>query len=142
MDDLPEAVTLSMVQQATKQDQQLETLVRCIQKGKHLTNEPDLKEYLQRARLLGRCDATMGRLLTPNAELTPDMGTLRQNVADITHERHQGEVKCKQLFKQKSGSRNLTKRCRKKNQELPGLSNHHICFLQVNRSANQTPDCP
>lgn len=45
-DDLPDAVTLTMVQQATKQDQQLQKLISCIQKG-HLTNVPDLTECLQ-----------------------------------------------------------------------------------------------
>ena len=43
-DDLPDAVTLTMVQQATNQGHQLQKRFSCIQKG-HLTNDPDLKEY-------------------------------------------------------------------------------------------------
>ena len=43
-DDLPSAITMTMVQQATNQDRQLQKLISCIQKG-HLTNDPDLKEY-------------------------------------------------------------------------------------------------
>ena len=102
-DDLPDAATLTMVQQATNQDHQLQELISCIQKG-HLTNDTDLKEYRQLFRELTYFQGVMlrgHRLLIPNVELTPGSGTLRQHVVDIPHEGHQGAVKCKQLLRAK-----------------------------------------
>ena len=101
-DELPDAVTLAMVQHATKQDQQLQKLISCIQKG-HLTNDPDLTEYRQLFHELTYYQDVIlrgDRLVIPNAE-TPGTGTLRQHVVDVAHEGHQGAVKCKQLLRAK-----------------------------------------
>ncbi len=43
-DDLPDAVTLKMNQQATKQDPIMQKLIACIQKG-HITDDPALHDY-------------------------------------------------------------------------------------------------
>ena len=45
-DDLPDAVTLPMIQQATKQDPICQKLITCIMKG-HITEDPALKPYRQ-----------------------------------------------------------------------------------------------
>lgn len=89
-DDLPDAVTLTMVQHATKQDQQLQKLISCIQKG-HLTNDPDLTEYRQIFHELTNFQGVIlrgDRLVIPNAEMTPETGSLHQHVVDIAHEGH------------------------------------------------------
>ena len=102
-DDLPDAVALTMAQQATNQDHQLQKRISCIQKG-HLTNDPDLKEYRQLFHELTYFQGVILRkhgLLIPNLELTPGSGTLRQHVLDIAYEGHQGAVKCKQLLRAK-----------------------------------------
>jgi SOS-response transcriptional repressor LexA len=45
-DDLPDAVTLKMIPQATKQDPVMQKLIACIQKG-HITDGPALHDYQQ-----------------------------------------------------------------------------------------------
>ena len=50
-DDLPDAVTLPMIQQATKQDPTCQKLITCITKEhitkEHITEDPTLKPYRQ-----------------------------------------------------------------------------------------------
>ena len=99
-DDLPDAVTLKMVQQATKQDPTMQKLITCIQKG-YTTDDHDLRDYWQVFQELTHWNGVIlrrDRLLIPDAEVTPGTGSLRQLVVDTAHEGHLGIVKCKQLL--------------------------------------------
>ena len=102
-DNLPDAVTLKMIQQATKQDPVTQKLIACIQKG-HISDDPDLHDYQQVFKELTHWNGVIlrgERLLIPDAEITPSTGTLRQQVVDTAHEGHLGIVKCKQLLRTK-----------------------------------------
>ena len=99
-DDLPDAVTLPMIQQATKQDPICQKLITCITKG-HITEDPTLKPYRQVFQELTYTNGILLRedkLLIPDAEPSPGAGTLQKHIVDIAHEGHQGTVKCKQLL--------------------------------------------
>jgi hypothetical protein len=102
-DDLPDAVTLEMIQLGTKQDNVMQKLIKCLKSG-YISNDPDLKEYRQVFSELAYADGVMLRgdkLLIPDASLQPGTTNLRQMVVDLAHEGHQGVVKCKQLLRQK-----------------------------------------
>ena len=102
-DDLPEAVTLKMVQQATKQDPMMQKLITCIQKG-YITDDQNLRDYWHVFQELTHWNGVIlrgDRLLIPDAEVTPGTGSLRQQVVDTAHEGHLGIVKCKQLLRTK-----------------------------------------
>ena len=45
-DDMPDAVTLPMIQEAMKQDPTMQTLVKAIQRG-YVRSDPDLQQYKQ-----------------------------------------------------------------------------------------------
>ena len=102
-DDLPDAVTLKMVQQATKQDPIMQKLIICIQKG-YLTDDHNLRDYRHVFQELTHRNGVIirgDRLLIPDAEVTPGTGSLRHQVVDTAHEGHLGIVKCKQLLRAK-----------------------------------------
>lgn len=99
-DDLPDAVTLQMVQQATQHDPVMQKLIVCINRG-HITADKDLQDYRQVFQELLHWNGVIlrgDRLLIPDAEVTPGTGSLRQQVVNAAHEGHQGTVKCKQLL--------------------------------------------
>ena len=101
-----DVVSLTMAQQATRQDHQTQKLISCKHKG------PDLKKYHQLFHELTYFQGVIlrgDRLLIPNVELTPGTGNVRQHVVDIAHEGHQGAVKCKQLLIANVCFPNLTK---------------------------------
>ena len=72
-DDLPDAVTLKMVQQATKQDPIMQKLITCIQKG-YITDDHNLRDYRHVFQELTHWNGVIlrgYRLLIPDAEVTP-----------------------------------------------------------------------
>ena len=102
-DDLPDAVTLPVIQQATKQDPSCQKLITCITK-EHITEDPTLKPYRQVFQKLTYTNGILlwgDKLLIPDAEPSPGAGTLWKHVVDIAHEGHQGTVKCKQVLRSK-----------------------------------------
>ena len=96
-DDLPDAITLHMIQTATKEDPVSQKLIQ-------------LKPYRQ---MLHELTYTRGvilrgdKLVIPDTEFAPGVGSLRQVITDIAHEGHQGIVKCKQLLRSKVWFPNL-----------------------------------
>lgn len=77
--DMPDAVTLSMVQQSTKEDPTMQKLVNCIKKG-YISNDPGLKDYRQVFHELAFTEGVILRgdkLVIPDAELMPGTGSLR-----------------------------------------------------------------
>ena len=102
-DDLPDAVTLKMVQVGTKEDATMQGLIKALEKG-YLPNDNRLKEYKMVFNELTYADQVLlrgDRLVIPDAELFPGSGSLRQMVVDNAHEGHQGIVKCKKLLRAK-----------------------------------------
>ena len=102
-DDLPDAVTLKMVQVGTKEDATMQSLINALEKG-YLPNDHKLKEYKMVFNELTYADQVLlrgDRLVIPDAELFPGSGSLRQMVVDNAHEGHQGIVKCKKLLRAK-----------------------------------------
>ena len=102
-DDLPDAVTLTMVQIGTKEDATMQRLITALEKG-YLPNDNTLKEYKMVFNELTYTDQVLlrgDRLVIPDAELFPGTGSLRQMVVDNAHEGHQGIVKCKKLLRAK-----------------------------------------
>ena len=100
-DDLPDAVTIPMVQQATKEDPTLQKLIKAIQRG-YIKEDEGLKDYRQIFHEITYAEGVLlrdDRLIIPDAELMPGTGSLRQLVVDTAHEGHQGVVKCKQLLR-------------------------------------------
>ena len=72
-DDLPDAVTLKMVQQATKQDPIMQKLITCIQKG-YITDDQNLRDYRHVFQELTHWNGVIlrgDRLLIPDAEVDP-----------------------------------------------------------------------
>lgn len=102
-DDLPDPVTLEMVQRATQQDTVMQKLVKCIKKG-YITQEKELKPYCQ---ILSELTYTNGviirgdRLVIPDSEIVPGLGSLRKQVVETAHEGHQGASKTKRLLRAK-----------------------------------------
>ena len=108
-DDIPDAVTLAMIQAATKADPIMQKLVRCIKKG-YIGNDPDLKAFRQIFHELAYVQDIILRgdkLVIPDAEFMPGAGSLRQVIIDLAHEGHQGAVKCKQLLRSRLWFPNL-----------------------------------
>jgi hypothetical protein len=102
-DDLPDAVTLEMIQHGTKQDDVMQKLIKCLKSG-YIGSDPDLKDYRQVFTELAYVDGVLLRgdkLIVPDAALQPGTTNLRQMVVDLAHEGHQGVVKCKQLLRHK-----------------------------------------
>ena len=96
--DLPDAVTLKMVQVATAKDPVMQKLIACLRQG-YSTNDPDIQPYKQIFTELAYENGVIlrgDRLLIPGET---DALNLRQMVVDNAHEGHQGEVKSKQLLR-------------------------------------------
>ena len=94
-DDLPDAVTLKMIQVGTREDATLQGLIKALEKG-FLPNDNTLREYKTVFNELTYTDQVLlrgDRLVIPDAELYPGSGSLRQLVVDNAHEGHQGIVK-------------------------------------------------
>ena len=108
-DDLPDAITLHMIQTATKEDPVSQKLIQAISRG-YIGNDEELKPYRQ---MLQELTYTRGiilrgdKLVIPDTEFAPGVGSLRQVITDIAHEGHQGIVKCKQLLRSKVWFPNL-----------------------------------
>ena len=100
-DDLPDAVTLPMIQAATAQVPVLQKLLQCIKKG-YIGSDPALKPYRPLFQELSHSNGVIlrgDRLVIPDIEFMPGAGSLRQVIVDLAHEGHQGVVKCKQLLR-------------------------------------------
>ena len=72
-DDLPDAVTLKMVQQATQQDPVMQRLIVCINRG-YIIDDKALQDYRQVFQELSHWNGVIlrgDRLLIPDAEVTP-----------------------------------------------------------------------
>ena len=121
-DDLPDAVTLSMVQATTTKDATLQELIKCINKG-YISKNPVLREYIKIFHELTFTEGVIlrnNRLVIPSRELAPGQGNLRQLVIDLAHERHQGESKCKQLLRSRIWFPKMDKRIQEKVQGCLG----------------------
>ena len=117
-DDLPDAVTLPMIQQ----DPICQKLITCITKG-HITEDPTLKPYRQAFQELTYTNGILLRrdkLLIPDAEPSPGAGTLQKHIVDIAHDGHQGTVKCKQLLQSKLWFPDLDKMIQAKVEQCQG----------------------
>ena len=100
-DDLPDAVTLPMIQTATEQDPTMQKLIKAIQKG-YTGNDPDLKPYKHVFQELSLAQGVILRgdkLVIPEAVFIPGSSSLCETIVDLTHEGYQGVVKCKQLLR-------------------------------------------
>ena len=101
--DLPDAITLPMVQIATKNDKTMQKLIKCIEKG-HISNDPDLAAYRQTFHELLTMKGVVlkgDKLIIPDADVTVNGESMRIQVVTLAHEGHQGIVKCKQLLRSK-----------------------------------------
>ena len=96
-----DAVTLKIVQQATKQDPIMQKLITCIQK-EYITDDHNLRNYRHVFQELTHWNGVILRgfgLLIPDAEVTLGTDGQRQQVVDTAHEGYLGIVKCKQLLR-------------------------------------------
>jgi hypothetical protein len=108
-DDLPDAVTLEMVQRATRQDPVMQKLIKSINKG-YITQDKDLKPYRHILQELTHTEGVIlrgDRLLIPDTELAPGLGSLRKQIVETAHEGHQGASKTKRLIRAKMWFPNL-----------------------------------
>ena len=102
-EDLPDAVTLPMIQKAVAQDATMQKLIAAIKKG-YVANDPVLLPYKGIFNELSHINGVIlrgDRLLIPETELVPGEGNLQTQIIDTAHEGHQGEVKTKQLIRTK-----------------------------------------
>ena len=107
-DDIPDAVTVEMIQEATRRDPVMQRLIKAIQKG-YIGPEPELKPYRQIFMELTHTGGMVLRgdkLVIPDVEFIPGIG-LQQVIVDLAHEGHQGAVKCKQTLRAKVWFYNL-----------------------------------
>ena len=115
-DDMSDAVTLPMIQEAMKQDPTMQKLVKAIQRG-YIGSDPDLQQYKQVFQGLTQTQGVILRgdkLIIPDTEFMP--GTrLRHVIIDLAHEGHPGIVKCKQFLRSKLWFPNLDKMVEERN---------------------------
>ena len=104
--DLPDAVTLPMVERFTATDPTMKKLISCIKQG-YISKDPDLQPYKQVFRELTFTQAFIirgERSVIPTKELAPGEGNLQQLAVNLACVGHQGEVKYKRLLRSKLGS--------------------------------------
>ena len=101
--DLPDALTLPMIRDATSNDSVSQKLVSCLKKG-YITDEDALKPF---RKVFSELTTTNGvilkgeKLYIPDVEISPGAGSLQRWCVDLAHDGHQGETKTKQLIRSK-----------------------------------------
>ena len=120
--DLPDAVTLAMVQNATSSDLVAKKLMQAIERG-YIDADADLKPF---QKIFHELTAVNGvilkgeKLYIPDTELVPGSGSLQNQCVELAHEGHQGETKTKKLLRAKLWFPGLDRRIEKKVQECLG----------------------
>ena len=102
-DDLPDAVTLSMLQEAVKEDPVSQKLVRSLHRG-YVTGDPEMKPFRQVLHEMTYADGVLlrgDRLYIPDAAPSVGAPSLRYRVVEIAHEGHQGVDKTKKVLRSK-----------------------------------------
>jgi len=120
--DLPDAVTLSMVQEATSRDPVCKKLIDCIMKG-HMSLDTELKPFQKLFHELTFANGVIlkgEKLYIPDIESAPGFGSLQQQCVELAHEGHQGETKTKKLLRSKVWFPKLEKRVEEKVQGCLG----------------------
>ena len=99
--DLPDALTKEMVQDATARDRQSQKLIKSIKQG-YLSKDAELARFKQ---IFPELTYTQGvvlrgdRIFIPKTEPEPGMGNLRTRAVELAHEGHQGVEKSKKLLR-------------------------------------------
>ena len=143
-DDLPDAVTLQMVQRATSKDATLQKLISCIKKG-YITNDAALKDFRQVFHELSLVNGVILRgdkLVIPEADIVPGGEGLRQMVIDLAHEGHQGVVKCKKLLRTKLWFPHLDKRVEERIEGCLGCQATTYTPTRDPLRPTALPECP
>ena len=102
-DDLPDAVTLQMLQEATKEDPVSQRVIRGLHRG-YFTKDPEMQPFRHVLHELTYVDGVLlrgERLYIPDAAPMQGTPTLRQRVVEIAHEGHQGIDKTKRMLRSK-----------------------------------------
>ena len=105
IDNLPDAVTVEMIQRATKKGETMQALINSIKKG-YIDNTINLKLHkpiFHELTYTNRIVLGENQIIIPPPELASGQGNLQQLVIDLAHEGHQGEIKCKNYFTTNSG---------------------------------------
>ena len=101
--DLPDAVTLPMIQRATTNDPVSQKVIGCIARG-FATDEETIKPFRKVFHELTSVNGVIlkgDKLYIPDIELTPGAGSLQRLCVELAHEGHQGETKTKKLIRSK-----------------------------------------
>lgn len=101
--DLPDALTLPMIRDATSNDPVSQKLVSCLKKG-YITDEDALKPFRKVFSELTSANGVIlkgEKLYIPDVEISPGAGSLQRWCVDLAHEGHQGETKTKKLIRSK-----------------------------------------
>ena len=120
--DLPDAVTLDMIQKATSQDPTAKKLMKSIANG-YIDADGELKPYRKVFHELTAANGVIlkgEKLYIPDSELSPGAGNLRQQCVELAHEGHQGETKTKKLLRAKVWFPRLDQMIEKKVRECRG----------------------
>ena len=144
-DDLPDAVTLEMIQRATKNNETMQALIK---KG-YIDNNINLKVYKP---ILHEFTYTNGIILREHriiiiissTELFPGQSKLQQLVINLAHEGHQSEVKYRKLLRRKPWFPHMDTMIEQKVQKCLGcqattytlhpteiLCNQHFCQIDL-----------
>ena len=120
--DLPDAVTLDMVQKATSRDPTAKKLMKSITDG-YVGTAEELKPFRKIFHELTAANGVIlkgEKLFIPDSELSPGSGNLRQQCVELAHEGHQGETKTKKLLRAKIWFPQLDQMIEKKVRECRG----------------------
>ena len=120
--DLPDAVTLAMVQKATGNDPVSKKLMKAIEKG-YIDADAELKPFHKIFHELITVNGVIlkgEKLYIPDTELSAGSGSLQRQCVELAHEGHQGETKTKKLLRAKLWFPGLDKMIEKKVQECHG----------------------
>jgi len=120
--DLPDAVTLAMVQKATGNDPVSKKLMKAIEKG-YIDADAELKPFQKIFHELITVNGVIlkgEKLYIPDTELSAGSGSLQRQCVELAHEGHQGETKTKKLLRAKLWFPGLDKMIEQKVQECHG----------------------
>jgi hypothetical protein len=120
--DLPDAVTLDMIQKATSRDPISKKLMKAIANG-YMDADVELKPFRKVFHELAAAKGVIlkgEKLYIPDSELSPGSGNLQQQCVELAHEGHQGETKTKKLLRAKVWFPQLDKMIEKKVRECRG----------------------
>ena len=102
-DNLPDAVTIKMLQDAIKEDPVSQKIIRSLHKG-YVTNDKEMRPFRHVLHEMSYADGVLlrgERLYIPDSAPMEGAPTLRKRVVDIAHEGHQGIDKTKKVLRSK-----------------------------------------